>query len=52
LKHINFDDKTIAQMQCQNGREMLSLMKFGAKEAMWEYFPTNALGFLLSANKG
>ena len=34
LKHINFDDKIIAQMQCQNGRELLSLMKFGAKEAI------------------
>jgi 2-polyprenyl-3-methyl-5-hydroxy-6-metoxy-1,4-benzoquinol methylase len=33
LKHINFDGKTIAQLQCQNGRELLSLMKFGAKEA-------------------
>ncbi len=34
LKHINFDGKTIAQMQCQNGRELLSLMRFGAKEAI------------------
>jgi SAM-dependent methyltransferase len=34
LKHINFDGMTIAQMQCQNGRELLSLMKFGAKEAI------------------
>lgn len=34
LKHINFDGKIIAQMQCQNGRELLSLMKFGAKEAI------------------
>lgn len=34
LKHINFEGKTIAQMQCQNGRELLSLMKFGAKEAI------------------
>lgn len=34
LKHINFDGKIIAQMQCQNGRELLSLMKFGAKAAV------------------
>lgn len=34
LKHISFDGKIIAQMQCQNGRELLSLMKFGAKEAI------------------
>ena len=34
FKHIIFEGKTIAQMQCQNGRELLSLMKFGAKEAI------------------
>src|ERR1035437_9719750 len=34
LKHINFDGKIIAQIQCQNGRELLSLMKFGVKEAI------------------
>ena len=34
LKHISLNGKTIAQMQCQNGRELLSLMKFGVKEAV------------------
>lgn len=35
LKTIDFNGKTIAQMQCNNGRELLSLMKFGAtKEAV------------------
>ena len=34
LKHIDFHGKTIAQIQCQNGRELLSLMKYGAEEAI------------------
>jgi len=34
LSHIDFNGKTISQMQCGNGRELLSLMKFGAKEAV------------------
>jgi len=33
LKNINISDKTIAQLPCNNGRELLSLMRFGAKEA-------------------
>jgi len=34
LKHIDFNGKTISQMPCNNGRELLSLMKLGAKEAI------------------
>lgn len=34
LKQINFNDKTISQIQCNNGREMLSLMRLGAKEGI------------------
>jgi SAM-dependent methyltransferase len=34
LNTIDFDGKTISQMPCNNGRELLSLMKFGAKEAI------------------
>jgi SAM-dependent methyltransferase len=34
LNAIDFDGKTISQMPCNNGRELLSLMKFGAKEAV------------------
>jgi SAM-dependent methyltransferase len=33
LKKINISGKTIAQLPCNNGRELLSLMRFGAKEA-------------------
>ena len=33
LKMINLSGKTIAQLPCNNGRELLSLMRFGAKEA-------------------
>ena len=34
LEKINFSGKTIAQLPCNNGRELLSLMRFGAKEAV------------------
>ena len=34
LKDIDFVGKTICQMPCNNGRELLSLMRFGAKEAV------------------
>ncbi|MCL2643165.1 MAG: class I SAM-dependent methyltransferase [Candidatus Bathyarchaeota archaeon] len=34
LNGISFDGKTISQMPCNNGRELLSLMRFGAKEAI------------------
>lgn len=34
LSDIDFKNKVIAQMPCNNGRELLSLMKFGAKEAI------------------
>ena len=34
LNSIDFSGKTISQMPCNNGRELLSLMKFGAKEAV------------------
>jgi len=34
LKSINLQDKTIAQMPCNNGRELLSLMRFGATKAV------------------
>jgi len=34
LKNIDFSGKTISQMPCNNGRELLSLMTFGAKEAI------------------
>ena len=33
LKKMNLVGKTISQMPCNNGRELLSLMRFGAKEA-------------------
>jgi len=34
LKHIDLSEKTIAQIPCNNGRELLSLMRLGAKEAI------------------
>ncbi len=34
LEEIGLSDKIIAQMPCNNGRELLSLMRFGAKEAV------------------
>ena len=34
LNSIDFSGKTISQMPCNNGRELLSLMKFGTKEAV------------------
>lgn len=34
LKQIDLGGKTISQIQCNNGRELLSLMKFGAKEGV------------------
>ncbi len=33
LKEIGLEGKIIAQAPCNNGRELLSLMRFGAKEA-------------------
>ena len=34
LKYINFKDKIISQLPCNNGRELLSLLKLGAKKAI------------------
>lgn len=34
IKNINFSEKTISQLPRNNGRELLSLMRFGAKEAI------------------
>ncbi len=34
LNRIDFQGKTISQIPCNNGRELLSLMRFGAKEAV------------------
>ena len=34
LSHVNFSGKTIAQIPCNNGRELLSLMRFGAEKAV------------------
>lgn len=34
LKEINLKDKLIAQLPCNNGRELLSLVKFGAKKGI------------------
>jgi SAM-dependent methyltransferase len=34
LKEIDLKDKIIAQLPCNNGRELLSLMKFGAKQGL------------------
>ena len=34
LNNIDFSGKTISQMPCNNGSELLSLMKFGATEAI------------------
>jgi SAM-dependent methyltransferase len=34
LNEINLSGKTIAQLPCNNGRELLSLMKFGAKKGI------------------
>ena len=33
LEKMNISGKTIAQLPCNNGRELLSLMRFGAREA-------------------
>ena len=34
IKNLDISGKTISQMPCNNGRELLSLMRFGAKEAV------------------
>ena len=34
LQKINISGKTISQLPCNNGRELLSFMRFGAKEAI------------------
>ena len=34
IREMNISGKTISQMPCNNGRELLSLMHFGAKEAV------------------
>jgi len=34
IKKIDISGKTISQIPCNNGRELLSLMRFGAKEAI------------------
>ena len=34
IKNINLTNKTISQLPCNNGRELLSLMKYGAKKAI------------------
>jgi SAM-dependent methyltransferase len=34
IKKLDISGKTISQMPCNNGRELLSLMRFGAKEAV------------------
>lgn len=34
LKNIDFSSKTISQIPCNNGRELLSLMHFGAEKAV------------------
>jgi SAM-dependent methyltransferase len=34
INEISFRDKTIAQLPCNNGRELLSLFKFGAKKGI------------------
>ena len=34
LIELNLDGKMISQLPCNNGRELLSLMRFGAKEAV------------------
>ena len=41
LKAVNFEDKTVAQFCCNNGRELLSLMQLGAK---------NGIGFDIADN--
>jgi hypothetical protein len=39
LNEINLKDKLIAQLPCNNGRELLSLVKFGAKRGSVLIFP-------------
>ena len=34
INNVNLSGKTISQMPCNNGRELLSLMRLGAKEAV------------------
>ena len=34
IKEIDFTNKTISQFCCNNGRELLSIMKFGAKQGV------------------
>jgi hypothetical protein len=34
IQKINLNGKIIGQLPCNNGRELLSLMKFGAKEGI------------------
>jgi hypothetical protein len=37
INEINLKDKIIAQLPCNNGRELLSLVKFGAKKGIGLY---------------
>jgi SAM-dependent methyltransferase len=43
IESINLNDKTISQLPCNNGRELLSLMKFGAKKAVGFDISDNAI---------
>jgi Methylase involved in ubiquinone/menaquinone biosynthesis len=43
LSNIDFKSKFIAQMQCRNGSDLLSLMKFGANEAVGFDISDNAI---------
>lgn len=43
LSAIDFTGKTIAQLPCNNGRELLSLMKLGAKKAVGFDISDNAI---------
>jgi SAM-dependent methyltransferase len=43
IKSINLNDKIISQLPCNNGRELLSLMRFGAKKAVGFDISDNAI---------
>ena len=50
LKKYNVQDKTIAQFCCNNGRELLSLMKNGAKEGFGFDIAENQINFAKETN--
>jgi ubiquinone/menaquinone biosynthesis C-methylase UbiE len=45
LQEFDFTDKTVSQFCCNNGRELLSIMKFGAKQGIGFDIAENMISF-------